>query len=485
VRGSAEEAVRLLVDFHLAHLRRAARRFTHDTDGEAMHDLRVAARKLRVVLRAYGVVFSHRAERRGRRHLAAIMRATSTARDLEVALAHLRNEREEQAALGWLRARWESRCRRARKRARRRIKRLVPEVVRAMRRSLRACPARGPRPVPFSELARRAVLDEACVMSRALVRVQAEGNDQTLHEARIHTKRLRYLLEPLTSRAGSAAEWVEALSALQDQLGELRDRVLLTARLRKEIARAPSTLRDGVERLAEAAAADACRAATTMDARFAPEPRSHCSPRSFDRSAFAASTSSSIRLAAFKTERTLLSVCSPAGSPPQRRETMANITVRKDQVGALQMRQPDWDPLRLARELLRWDPFRDMTAYAPMMESTALFSPAFEVKESKDAYVFKADVPGVKEADLEITHTGNRLTVCGKREADREEQSETYYAYERSYGSFTRSFTLPDGVDTEHIHADLKEGVLTLNVPKKPEAQPRKIGLKGLFQKKS
>lgn len=163
---------------------------------------------------------------------------------------------------------------------------------------------------------------------------------------------------------------------------------------------------------------------------------------------------------------------------------MANITVRKDHGNALATRMPEWDPMRLARELLRFDPFREMTSFAPAVELAA-FSPAFEIKENKDGFSFKADVPGVKETDIDITRTGNRLTISGKRESDAEEKTDTYYAYERSYGSFSRSFTLPEGVDADHIHAELKEGVLSVTVPKKPEAQPKKISLKGLFEKKS
>jgi HSP20 family protein len=163
---------------------------------------------------------------------------------------------------------------------------------------------------------------------------------------------------------------------------------------------------------------------------------------------------------------------------------MANITVRKENGGALAHRTPELDPLRFARELLRWDPFREMTSY-PSMEAITTFSPAFEVKETKDGYTFKADVPGVKESDLDVTRLGNRVTVSGKRDAEKEEQTDTYYTYERNYGSFARSFTLPEGIDADHIHAELKDGVLTMVVPKKPEAQPKKISLKGLFEKKS
>ncbi len=131
--------------------------------------------------------------------------------------------------------------------------------------------------------------------------------------------------------------------------------------------------------------------------------------------------------------------------------------------------------VRMMRDLMNWDPFREMSAYGPPI--TSGYIPCFEVKETKDGYLFRADVPGVREADLDITVTRNRLTVSGKREADKEESTDTFYAYERAYGSFTRSFTLPEGVDANAVHADLKEGVLTLLVRKTPEAQPKKIAI--------
>ena len=159
---------------------------------------------------------------------------------------------------------------------------------------------------------------------------------------------------------------------------------------------------------------------------------------------------------------------------------MANISVRnkEGETGALaRPRSQGWDPLRAARELLRWDPFREMAPSLWPSEEMLTFMPAFEVKETGNAYVFKADLPGVREQDLDITRTGNRLTISGKREAEEEDKGNTYYAYERNYGSFTRSFTLPEGID-ENINAQLKDGVLELVVPKKAEAQPKKIGLR-------
>jgi HSP20 family protein len=84
-------------------------------------------------------------------------------------------------------------------------------------------------------------------------------------------------------------------------------------------------------------------------------------------------------------------------------------------------------------------------------------------------------MPGVKEKDLELTLTGDRLTIAGKREGEEQKKGERYYVYERTYGEFTRTFTLPAGVDAQHVTAELKEGVLKLTLPKVPEAQAKKI----------
>jgi HSP20 family protein len=156
---------------------------------------------------------------------------------------------------------------------------------------------------------------------------------------------------------------------------------------------------------------------------------------------------------------------------------MANISVRKDNENRPQApAMAERDPARLMRSLLSWDPFREMAPF--MADERAGFMPDFEVKETKDGYLFKADVPGIKKEDFDVNITGNRLTVSGKRDAEKQEKTDTYYTYERSYGSFTRAFTLPEGIDANGIHADLRDGVLTLNVPKKPEMQPKKIAVK-------
>jgi HSP20 family protein len=137
------------------------------------------------------------------------------------------------------------------------------------------------------------------------------------------------------------------------------------------------------------------------------------------------------------------------------------------------VRHREWDPMQLMRGMLEWDPFEEMRR--TLTPGGTSYVPAFDVKESKDAYVFKADLPGVKESDLDISLTGNRLTVSGKREEEHREEDEQYFSYERSYGSFTRSFTLPTGVDLENVNAELKNGELEIRIAKKPEVQARKI----------
>lgn len=132
--------------------------------------------------------------------------------------------------------------------------------------------------------------------------------------------------------------------------------------------------------------------------------------------------------------------------------------------------------------LLARDPFsfaRDFfgAEFAPLAKKQADFAPAFEVKETKAAYIISADVPGVKEEDIEISLSGKQLTISGKREAEEKQEGENFYVYERSFGSFARSFALPSNADGEAVSANVKSGVLSVSVAKKAQAQPRKISI--------
>jgi HSP20 family protein len=130
------------------------------------------------------------------------------------------------------------------------------------------------------------------------------------------------------------------------------------------------------------------------------------------------------------------------------------------------------DPYSIARELLNWDPF--FTAARP----ASAFAPSFEVKETNDTFVLKADLPGVEEKDLDVAVHNGVLTVSGSRSAEERKEGESFVLYERQYGSFSRSFALPDMADGERIEAALSNGVLTLTIAKKAEAKPRKIAIK-------
>jgi HSP20 family protein len=131
-------------------------------------------------------------------------------------------------------------------------------------------------------------------------------------------------------------------------------------------------------------------------------------------------------------------------------------------------------PLRTLRELLTWDPFQEMAPLLPMEIQKVI--PPFEVRETKDRFVFTADLPGIEAKDIEILLTGNRLTVTGIR-VDKVEKGEEgeYYARERLYGRFSRAFTLPEGADLTAVQANLSAGVLTIVFPKVPAVQPKKI----------
>jgi HSP20 family protein len=157
---------------------------------------------------------------------------------------------------------------------------------------------------------------------------------------------------------------------------------------------------------------------------------------------------------------------------------MANIAVTRENGGTPAQRAVrEWDPFQTMRELLRWEPFQAIWPSWPA-EAREPMHVAFDVKETRDAFVFKADVPGIDVKDVEVKLQNNRLSISGKREHEKTEKGETFYAYERSYGSFSRTFTLPDGVDADKIAADLKEGVLTLTLPKKAELKAKQISVK-------
>ena len=142
--------------------------------------------------------------------------------------------------------------------------------------------------------------------------------------------------------------------------------------------------------------------------------------------------------------------------------------------------------------ITRWDPFRDVMTLQNRLNSlfqdfnrgqgesgefvaTAAFVPPVDVYEDDHKIVLKLEVPGLKQEDLDIQLENNILTVRGERKFEKEEKEENFHRIERRYGSFARSFSLPNSIDTENVHASYENGVLKLELAKRAEAKPKQI----------
>jgi HSP20 family protein len=104
--------------------------------------------------------------------------------------------------------------------------------------------------------------------------------------------------------------------------------------------------------------------------------------------------------------------------------------------------------------------------------------PAVDIREEEGVLTFVADLPGLERDDVEVTLENNVLTIKGERRSEAEEKRDTYHRVERTYGAFTRSFTLPRGVDAAKADAKFANGVLTLTVPRTEAAMPHKISIR-------
>ncbi|HWE24689.1 MAG TPA: Hsp20/alpha crystallin family protein [Myxococcales bacterium] len=139
--------------------------------------------------------------------------------------------------------------------------------------------------------------------------------------------------------------------------------------------------------------------------------------------------------------------------------------------------------------ITRYEPLRDLfrlqdqlfktfgEAYGARDESglTGAWVPAVDVFEDNDAITLKLELPEVDAKDVDIQVEANQLTVRGERKLEHEEKRDNYHRIERTYGSFSRSFTLPSTIDTEHISAESKDGVLRVVLPKRAETKPRQV----------
>ena len=141
--------------------------------------------------------------------------------------------------------------------------------------------------------------------------------------------------------------------------------------------------------------------------------------------------------------------------------------------------------------IIRWDPFRDLVTIRDKMNRlfedavtqrgeekelvSSSWAPAVDIYEDESQLVLTAEVPGLSEKDVEIKIEDNVLSIQGERKLEKETREENYHRIERAYGSFYRSFTLPNYIDQEKIRAEHENGVVKITMPKKPELQPRKV----------
>ncbi len=145
-------------------------------------------------------------------------------------------------------------------------------------------------------------------------------------------------------------------------------------------------------------------------------------------------------------------------------------------------------------DLVRWDPFREMMSLREAMDR--LFEESFvrprdwltpfegaatlalDVFETDDDVTVRASIPGVKPEDIDITITGDTLTIKGETKEEKEDKKGNYHLRERRYGAFQRSITLPTHVNADKAKAEFEHGVLTLTLPKLEEVKPRSIKIK-------
>ncbi len=142
--------------------------------------------------------------------------------------------------------------------------------------------------------------------------------------------------------------------------------------------------------------------------------------------------------------------------------------------------------------IVRWEPLREMSSLQTEMNrlfntvfeapeagngGARRWKPAMDLLETKQHFVLRADLPGMTEQDVSIELEDNVLTVSGERRSDHEEDREGFYRVERAFGAFSRSLTLPKGVDPEAVSAGFEHGVLEVRITKPEERKPRKISI--------
>lgn len=142
----------------------------------------------------------------------------------------------------------------------------------------------------------------------------------------------------------------------------------------------------------------------------------------------------------------------------------------------------------MADKLNRWGPFRDMLNLRADMdrffksffssypeEREGFWAPVVDIEEDKDAFIVKAEVPGIRKEDIKVTVRDNMLSIIGERKHEEETKEKTYHRIERAYGRFSRTISLPAAVDASKIKAAYKDGILTITLSKPESAKQKQI----------
>jgi HSP20 family protein len=156
--------------------------------------------------------------------------------------------------------------------------------------------------------------------------------------------------------------------------------------------------------------------------------------------------------------------------------------MRKEDAMAIERWRPRWGitPWRPFRELEEWERRFDDLLGRPLWRlpvEERSWMPAVDVFEKEDRFVVKAELPGMKEEDVDVSVVGDTLSIKGERKTETEVKDEDYYRCERSYGSFYRSVPLPSNVDANKIEASFDDGVLEVALPKSAKIKPKKIAV--------
>ena len=151
-----------------------------------------------------------------------------------------------------------------------------------------------------------------------------------------------------------------------------------------------------------------------------------------------------------------------------------NLTTRRSDV---------WDPLKELNELQnRFNTIFGRTSLRQGNREEALaladWAPAVDISEDDKEFVIKAELPGLKRDEVKVTVEDGVLSISGERKTEKEEKNKKFHRVERSYGSFLRSFSLPEGADATQVNAEFADGVLNVHLAKTPKAQPKTIEVK-------